>query len=336
MILSRTPEVWSRRAQPQPGPLFETFWRFAAERHRIFTMRLRGLQPPWTDDEILGSYRFTNTFRASDRVSQYLIRNVTYRGDPSAREVFFRTILFKLFNRIETWRGLMERLGEPHSGEWTTARLSKALDASFRCGQRLYSAAYIMPCASENPRGERKHEGHVRLMAKMLEDRAYDRFFSAASLETATAVLRAYRGLGAFLSFQFAIDLNYSSAGRFDEMDHVVPGPGARDGLKKCFSSFGELPEADVIRWTAERQTQECEARGIDPITLWGRPLQLVDIQNVFCEVDKYSRVRHPDVQGHSGRTRIKRRFEPRAEPLAAWYPPKWNVRVTFEKRDAR
>jgi len=49
------------------------------------------------------SYRFTNVYRASDRVSQYLIRRVIYEGDQSEEEVFFRTLLFKIFNRIETW-----------------------------------------------------------------------------------------------------------------------------------------------------------------------------------------------------------------------------------------
>ena len=35
---------------------------------------------PWTSDYILQTYKFTNTYRASDRVSQYLINNVIYTG----------------------------------------------------------------------------------------------------------------------------------------------------------------------------------------------------------------------------------------------------------------
>lgn len=68
----------------------------------MYERRLLDPEGPWTDDTILASYRFTNTYRASDRVSQYLIREVQYRPDRSQApaEVFFRTILFKLFNRI--------------------------------------------------------------------------------------------------------------------------------------------------------------------------------------------------------------------------------------------
>ena len=58
-------------------------------------------------------YKFTNAYRASDRVSQYLIRNVIYRDDmpKSPREVFFRIVLFKLFNKIDTWKLFEQVLG---------------------------------------------------------------------------------------------------------------------------------------------------------------------------------------------------------------------------------
>jgi len=90
--------------------VFDSYWRFAAERLRVYFNRLARPAGPWTDDPILRSYRFTNTYRAADRVSQYLMREVQYRDDRSQApaELFFRTILFKLFNRIETWE-LVER-----------------------------------------------------------------------------------------------------------------------------------------------------------------------------------------------------------------------------------
>ena len=76
----------------------------------MFCNRLEHGPPPWTRDSVLRTHKFTNAYRASDRVSQYLIRRVIYRDDLPAtvEEVFFRTILFKLFNKIETWE-LLER-----------------------------------------------------------------------------------------------------------------------------------------------------------------------------------------------------------------------------------
>jgi hypothetical protein len=57
-----------------------------------------------------------------------------------------------------------------------------------------------------------------------------------------------------------------------------------------------------------------------------GRRLQLIDCQNLFCEVGKYARLAHPEITGYSGRTRIKQRFTPADEVLTSWFPPKWGV----------
>src|SRR5687768_17836021 len=61
--------------------VFSSYWRFAAERQRIFLRRLRGANPPWSDDPVLQVHKFTNAYRASDRVSQYLIRRVIYERE---------------------------------------------------------------------------------------------------------------------------------------------------------------------------------------------------------------------------------------------------------------
>lgn len=83
-------------------PVFYAYWRFAAERRRIFYRRLHRTAGHLTDDPVLRSFKFTNAYRASDRVSQYLIRNVIYREDLPRDEtnLFFRVLLFKLFNKI--------------------------------------------------------------------------------------------------------------------------------------------------------------------------------------------------------------------------------------------
>src|SRR6266705_3048098 len=58
---------------PKPTKVYDTFWRFAAERQEIFFRRLEEFPPPWTCDPILNEYKFTNAYRASDRTSQFLI-----------------------------------------------------------------------------------------------------------------------------------------------------------------------------------------------------------------------------------------------------------------------
>jgi hypothetical protein len=150
----------------------------------------------------------------------------------------------------------------------------------------------------------------------------------ATSLRGVFELLRGYPSLGDFLSFQFAIDLNYSELIDFSEMEFVVAGPGARDGIRKCFRDTAGLTDAEVIKIMAERADAEFARLGMRFRSLWGRSLQLIDCQNVFCEVSKYARVAHPDVEGELGRTRIKQKFTPRPAPIPQWYPPKWGITV--------
>mgnify|MGYP005647369217 CR=1 FL=1 len=127
-------------------------------------------------------------------------------------------------------------------------------------------------------------------------------------------------------------DSNYSELTNFSEMDFVVPGPGAKDGICKCFKSLGGLNEVEIIRLMADRQEEEFNNIGLDFKTLWGRPLQLIDCQNLFCEVDKYARIAHPEVEGVTKRKQIKQKFRPNNEPVHYWYPPKWKINDKIPK----
>ena len=150
----------------------------------------------------------------------------------------------------------------------------------------------------------------------------------------AFTLLRSYPMIGDFLAYQYVTDLNYSTLTNFSEMEFVVPGPGAKGGISKCFESLGGLTEADLIRVVTDRQQAEFERLGISFKSLWGRPLQLIDCQNLFCEVDKYSRVHHPEITGSSGRTRIKQKFRPLEAAIEYWYPPKWGLNERIAKSE--
>ncbi len=238
-------------------PVFDTYWRFAAKRQEMFMRRVAGSAPPWTDDPILGAHRFTNAYRASDRVSQYLIRHVLYDGPREPDEIFFRAILFKLFNRIETWEALTRTLGKPSWRKFDFEACATVLDGLMGSGERIYSAAYIMPSPSFG--SPRKHRNHLRLIEHMMAKGAPRQISRARSLREAFDILRGYPSLGDFLAFQFTIDLNYSELIDFSEMEFVVAGPGARDGIRKCFSDTAGLTEAEIIRVMAERADAEFE-----------------------------------------------------------------------------
>lgn len=324
MSVGSVPPLRVAGRELRPTPVFDTYWRFAAARQAVYEARQSGQSPPWSDDPILAGYRFTNCYRAADRVSQYLITQVCYRGDQSWDEVFLRVLLFKIFNRVATWRLLTAQLGQVTWAEYAYATYNAILSRALAGGERLYSAAYIMP---PPPLGEeRKHSNHLRLLELMMKDRAPDKVAEAPSMAAAFQVLAGYPGIGPFLAYQYLIDLNYAAGLGFSEMDFVVPGPGAKDGIRKCFGATASGIEAELIRYMADTQGEHFERLGVRFNGLRGRPLQLIDCQNLFCEVDKYARVAHPEIPGISGRTRIKQAYRRDLEAVGAWFPPKWGL----------
>jgi thymidylate kinase len=330
------PIVFTRIAPAKTTVVFETYWQFAAKRQDIFFRRLAGDPPPWTDDSVLLEYKFTNAYRASDRVSQYLIREVIYEGKQSPEELFFRILLFKFFNKIETWELLSKELGTIALAEYSFEHYDRILTRAINNGRPIYSAAYIMPSGGSSLTPTKKHRMHLKLLEQMIKDALHLKLADATSMGKAFDLLRSYPTIGDFLAYQYVTDLNYSSLLNFSEMEFVIPGPGARDGIRKCFDDLGGLNEAEIIKLVADRQETEFERLRLDFRSLWGRPLQLIDCQNLFCEVDKYARVRHPDRVGITGRTRIKQRYRMHPKPISVWYPPKWglNERIANEVID--
>ena len=145
-----------------------------------------------------------------------------------------------------------------------------------------------------------------------MDDEAPKRIGDLRTMQEGFTLLRSYPMIGNFLAYQFVTDLNYSSLTNFSEMEFVIPGPGALDGLN---------------------QQKLQEQFGIVPVQLCGRPLQLIDCQNLFCETDKYARVAYPEIAGFSGRTRIKQSFRmtgPITDPV---FPKKWNLDFSLLER---
>lgn len=310
--------------------VYDLYWYFAAERQRIFYNRLTGQQNNLTEDPILKTYRFTNAYRASDRVSQFLIRHVIYSGDQSPQEVFFRTILFRFFNRISTWVNLTVALDNEISYANYDFRLYDEILTSLINGKnKLYSAAYIMPSGIREFGFLRKHQNNLKLLELMMQDNVPERITGARSLKIVFNTLKSFPTLGDFLAYQYTIDLAYSNLDCGLESDFIVPGPGALRGIKKCFSDIGNLSPSDLIHYVTERQQHEFSTRNIDFPDLYGRSLQLIDCQNLFCEIDKYARVYCPEL-AVGGRSRIKQKYVASGSNIELFYPPKWNINHRF------
>ncbi|NHA05457.1 hypothetical protein G7092_16725 [Mucilaginibacter sp. HC2] len=314
--------------KPKPSIVFDTYWYFAAERQKVFFNRFSDSYPPWSKDPIIQHYKFTNAYRITDRVSQYLVKNIIHQGDQKPEELLFRILLFKLFNKIETWELVEKNFGEVRFDTYDYAIYDQILTTAREQGLAIYSGAYIMASAKSAFGFKYKHQNHLKLLELIMEQNTFQRLLNSRSLEALYQELLKLPSIGSFLAYQYAIDINYSNLTDFSEMEFVKAGPGAKDGIRKCFSVQDDLSDEDIIKWMADRQEQEFQRLEIDFKDLWGRPLQLIDCQNLFCEVDKYARLAHPEVRGISDRTRIKQKFKPTGlKRINYCFPEKWQLK---------
>jgi len=322
------PYVYTKLAPAKPTAVFDTYWKFAAERQSIFFKRVRDEAGPWTSDPIFRKHKFTNVYRITDRVSQYLVSKVIYNSkfSSSNAEVFFRIILFKLFNKIETWEMLLSAFGELSYASFNVQAYDKVLLKRMSSGVPIYSAAYIMASGKSYFGHEKKHTNHLFLIKKMMEEKVYHQLEECANMQRAFELLKSYPSIGDFLAYQYVVDINYSNITNFTESEFVVPGPGAKSGIRKCFADTGGLTEVEIIKLMMDRQEIEFDRLGLDFQKLGQRRLQLIDCQNIFCETDKYARIKHPTIKGIGDRQRIKQTFVPSGKTTKIFLPPKWNI----------
>lgn len=305
---------------------FDIYWRFAAERQSVFEARAAGESGPWTNDPILQDFKFCNVYRAADRVSQYLIREICYgRADTSPADLAFQIMSFRTFSKPATWDAIRAALGrDPKIMDLESGTLEQVLDHVRAANGGLYTGAFIL-CATDSYGRRIKHLNHVELFKDMfvVNDLAAD-IRRAGSLQEVYSLLHTYPLMGDFMSYQVAIDLNYSELTNFSENDFTRPGPGAVRGIKKVFENTEGMTQEEVIMWMVENQQANFDRLDLDFHGLWGRPLHAIDVQNLFCETDKYLRVAMPELS--SARSRIKSKFSPTPDPIEYFFPPKWNT----------
>ncbi|MCI9084583.1 MAG: hypothetical protein HFH46_03070 [Bacilli bacterium] len=305
--------------------VYDLYWYFAYERQNIFWKKLNNSPAPWTEDPILQTYKFCNSYRVNDRVSQYLLKNVIYNKKTYSKEsMLFRIILFKLFNKESTWELLIDNFNDITLDNFKPKEYSKVLENAISNGIKIYNDAYIS-CANKAFGYDRKHDNHLSLLNKMFNiDKIQNKILKCKTMEEAFNIIKSYPLIGNFMAYQLVTDINYSDIVNWKENEFTVAGPGSLRGIKKCFIDKGKYTNEDIIRYMYEHQDEEFKRLGLDFKKIGNRPLQLIDCQNIFCELDKYCREALPDLK--SNRTKIKKKYTQKTNKIDYLYPPKWNI----------
>ena len=309
--------------------VFDLYWYFACERQNIFWKKINGDPAPWTHDKILQEYKFCNSYRVNDRVSQYLLKNDIYNGNNyNYEDMLFRIILFKLFNKESTWELLSKNFGDILLKDFNTKKYSIVLENAISNGTKIYNDAYIS-CANKAFGYDRKHDNHLALLDKMFNiDKMQDKIIKCNTMQDAFNIIKGYPLIGNFMAYQLVTDINYSAFVNWKENEFTVAGPGSLRGIKKCFIDKGTMTNEDIIKYMYMHQDEEFKRLNLNFKRIGNRPLQLIDCQNIFCELDKYCRQALPDLK--SNRTKIKKHYVPKKDKIEYIYPPKWEISRTI------
>lgn len=318
------------------SPILHLFFKFACERHYIHLRRHAGWPQPWTLDSILQEWPFTNIFRVLDRNTQYVLRNVIGQGSQGLEESVFRVLLFRTFNKIETWELLKDQLGELTWEDFTIDKYEEALEEIATSDpnkkrRELYNNAYIIPAPRLDY--ETNYQAHLRLIEAMMTEDLPNELLRFKHLKDAHGYLSLWPSMGDFTAMQMLLDLNMLPHFRWSEDEWVALGPGSRACLEKMFGADmrDDRRAAHALRYLRDAQWSWWGWAGVSahdvPRLAPGLPagLSLVDIEHALCECEKYSRAGLPGAALPGGRTQVgKRRFRPRAADPGAELPAHW------------
>ncbi|WP_279722691.1 nucleotide kinase domain-containing protein [Acinetobacter baumannii] len=297
---------------------FDYYWHFTHERQKAFLNKCVTSKIN-TSDVVINKYKFTNTYRCLDRTSQFLIKNIINHDNQDPNNVFFRIMIFKLFNKVSTWQLLEQRLGEVNIEYFSVTSFAEILD-QIKEYQPIYSNAYIVPSGMREYGRERKHENNLLMLKFMLDNNFQDKIWELKNLKDIYDLFISVPTLGPFLAYQYAIDIAYSEFSEAKESDFIIAGPGAIRGIQKCFKNISPKQYSSVIFWMYENQSKYLE----NFVGLNNRCLQLIDCQNIFCEVDKYLRIALPELT--SNRKKIKQVYKANLDKIEIQTPRKWNL----------
>jgi len=310
--------------------MLEAFWEFVCERQLIWHRRfVERKLPPWTDDPILKTTRFTNVYRELDPGTQYALREILETGFP-IQDKIFNLMVYRLIGRVETF----SVIGVQHVSSFDSSLLEKTLRFIRDVKEKPpFSGAYIV--STYLRMGSRDKVVNIaRLFDELAKnfDEVSDRLLACRSAEEAFNELRSVYGFGTFLAYQVLVDLLYPlkiNGGRpilpFSHNDWAIAGPGAQRGVKILLSGQTISKDLQVMRWLHEHQRAEFERLRVSFPYLHDQrgepiPISLSNIENCLCEFYKYIKIQ-------TGTGRGRRRFvAPEVDELITWLPNRSNL----------
>lgn len=307
--------------------------KYIVERYRIHIKKdILGIPAPWTKDRVLQTYRFTNVFREDDKVSSYLIDAVSTNPHLTLEEKVLNSFLFRAWNNPATFedfggpwcaddiynglelkeivRPIYHKLlrKDPERKWWSNAYLQGGAKYSWRKTEETRDTRVLSPGSEPDIPLRVFHIG-----VWLESHNVFDRLISAKNQKEAYEVIHELRGFSSFLAYQVFVDLTYIKDFPFSENEFVIVGPGCKKGMDLLFTDYDDMTHEEALFFLRDN-IDECflnlyrngsTRHEWDPEKLfkdrpaYDRRLNLMSLENCFCEFSKYMRARN-------GKTRLR------------------------------
>jgi len=259
------------------------FW-LMHERMCIWKRRFVDKQErPWTKNEILRDYKFTNIYRELDRNSQWQIKNILLDDSLSLRNLIWKLMVFRFFNSPETFTfepknangiqgdlfgepvksGLKQvqnpnelisakrwKNGIPDYDEYDEDEFSRFIAGIRSTGQNPYTTAYLIN--SQATPGQPRDYCYTRVVIPELHRRLPDLIktvLKAENPEDIISFLTKMPAVADFIAHEFYQDFTYiprytnRKFMKFDQNDYTNVGPGASVGIRLIYPSLPNIKE---------------------------------------------------------------------------------------------
>ena len=302
------------------------FFRFVAERQRVYQKWHSSAPAPWTADPTIAGGRFCNVFRYLDRESVWAVAHIITPLLSRPADLVFNILIFRTYLN---WHRSMELLGLQSAETFERAAFETRLRQVGAQLGKLSSAAYNVGSfhgfASVDHGGAGSKPGRVAAMFAALAPKmsgVVAAILERRDSEFTCSTISGLEGVGPFVGWQVCLDLGYWMPGLYNESLHVKVGPGAEKGLRWIFSSTGGLSDTACIHQLMQSQNRWFDQAGVDAAErqrLFGDmprppmplqqgqdqpgPLNLMALEGCLCEGNKYLRTH---TQTGYGRTKQK------------------------------
>lgn len=252
---------------------FDGFARFIRMRESIRVLKDKGAPQPWTYDEILKGYHFTNIRREDDRVSRFLFDEwYPHVVNPrNARHAWVKIMVARFVNNPASLKEIADLMrDEKYHEAWLE------LEERGEAGKKVFRSAYLQPEIKGVPR--------LKKIFGIFLPQLLETDIRTESIQDCMEDLCRIKYFGEFIAGQMALDALHVVPGEWtDDFTFAPIGPGSTRGLNRLRG----LPLTRKLK-RDQYEREIAELHTCPGMNEW----RAYDLEHALCEWDKYERIR--------------------------------------------